>query len=308
MGITSATQSEISYGRLLEDDAESIEISTPKFREPILRIAHIVFTIFNITLFMISLGVLVFSFAFYRNSIADADTNILQQITFYSPPIDTLNPKWEPHDFITRPISSSESIFRQDPSPIVDEAWDRVADLGVIPLTAQQVLRLNKDPNTVVKAPDDWKVGENAHLGQIDGIHLLHCLNSMRKILHYNFPYYYPRGHSTAYHAHLSHCQEALAQWLMCQPSLELITFNWVERHKSPFPDFDITRKCWDFRELLAWQDEHRIQSLNSEMWKGLRIPNDTMPNPSPVLNEETADQSWVQDVENLSQDHTKKP
>ncbi|KAH6606190.1 tat pathway signal sequence [Trichoderma cornu-damae] len=95
-----------------------------------------------------------------------------------APPIDTLNPKWKSHNFITRPITSPESVFRQDPSPIVGEAWDRVSDLGVIPLTAKQVLKLGKDPDTVVKAPADWDAGENAYLGQIDGIHLLHCLTS----------------------------------------------------------------------------------------------------------------------------------
>lgn len=116
----------------------------------------------------------------------------------------------------------------------------------------------------------------------------------MRKGLHYNFPYYYPHGHSGAYRTHLSHCQEALAQWLMCHPSLELLTFNWVEKHKTPFPDFDITRMCLDFDKLLNWQDEHRVQSVNSGKWKKLRAPGDVVPNSSPVLNEEAQNETWI--------------
>jgi hypothetical protein len=208
-----------------------------------------------------------------------------------APPVDTLIPKWELKDFITHPIASNESIFRQPPSPAVDAAWNRISDLGVIPLTHEQVERLGKNPSTIVEAPADWGVGEGSYIGQIDGIHLLHCLNSMRKSLHYNFPYYYPQGHKASYRVHLSHCQEALAKWLMCQPSLEVFTFNWVEHHVPPFPDFDMTRKCRNFESLLSWQDEHRVQSINDEMWKALRIPDGTKPNPSPLLNEEVRNQ-----------------
>ncbi|KND86455.1 hypothetical protein TOPH_08925 [Tolypocladium ophioglossoides CBS 100239] len=211
-------------------------------------------------------------------------------------PSTTLTPNWALQDFATHPITSNESVFRQEPSSTVEAPWDRVADLGVITLTHEQVVRLGKNPSTVVKAPADWGVGDDAYLGQIDGIHLLHFLGSMSKSLYYNYPHYHPRGHSAAYRVHLSHCQEALAQWPMCQPSLELITFNWVEKHEAPFPDFDITRKCWDFEQLLAWQDEHRVQSINGVMWKALRIPDGAVPNPSPLLNEETLNQTWVND------------
>ena len=205
-----------------------------------------------------------------------------------APPIDTLTPKWASNLVVSYPLTSNESVLRQDPSPAVDAAWDRIADLAVISLTSQQVSKLRKSPKTAVKAPVDWGIGDDAYLAQFDGIHLLHCLNSMRKSLHFNFDYYHPHGLEPAYAAHLAHCQEALAKWLMCQPSMELLTYNWVERHETPFPDFDITRKCWDFNQLLAWQDENRIQSINSDMWESLRIPNGVEPNRSPVLNEES--------------------
>lgn len=210
-----------------------------------------------------------------------------------APPIDSLTPKWGLKEFVTAPIWSNDSIFRQDPSSAVDTAWDRVADLAVIPLTRDEVLELGKSPSSALTAPSVWGVGDETYLGQIDGVHLLHCLNAMRKSLHYNFAYYYPQGHSAAYRAHLSHCQEALAQWLMCQPSIELITFNWVDKHKTPFPDFDITRKCWDFERLLAWQDERRVQSVNSATWKALRKPVDVVAKSSPLLNDETLEHVW---------------
>ncbi|KAH8671580.1 hypothetical protein BX600DRAFT_510245 [Xylariales sp. PMI_506] len=213
--------------------------------------------------------------------------NVLLETTFYSPVAAAIMPEWAPHDFISYPTASNKSIYRQDPSPEVDAAWDRIADLGVIPLTRDQVKGLGKDPSTVLTAPADWGLEDESYLGQLDGIHLLHCLNSMRKSLYYNYDYYFPHGHSYAYRVHLSHCQEALTQWLMCQPSLEIIVFEWIEKHEKPFPDFDITRKCWDFEQLLEWQDAKRALSVNSATWNALRIPDDVVPGPSPVLNNE---------------------
>lgn len=132
-------------------------------------------------------------------------------------------------------------------------------------------------------------MGNNAYLAQFDGVHLLHCLNSLRQSMHYNFPYYHPNGLEPAYASHLAHCQEALAKWLMCQPSMELITYNWVERHQSPFPDFDVTRKCWDYERLLEWQGQHTVRTINDDMWKALRPPKGLKLMKSPILNEETS-------------------
>jgi len=201
--------------------------------------------------------------------------------------IDDLTPEWRPHKFVTTPLWSKDSIFRQPPSDEVDAAWARIADLGVLVLHASDIESLGKDASTVVQAPASWGLGSDAYLGQLDGIHLLHCLNSMRKSLYHNYQYYHPNGTSAAYLTHLGHCQEALTKYLMCQPSLELITFNWVKHQVQPFPDFDITRKCWDFERLVEWQDEHRVQSINLEVWKELRRPDGVVPLRSPVLNEE---------------------
>jgi hypothetical protein len=198
--------------------------------------------------------------------------------------VDTLKPKWSPVQYITHPISSKESIFRQPPSDEVDAAWDRITDIGVLVLSAEDVTQMGKDPSNVVKAPESWGQGSDAHLAHLDGIHLLHCLNSMRQSLHSNFDRYHPNGISKVYASHLSHCQEALVKHLMCQPSVELITYNWVERQDHPFPDFDNTRKCWDFEQLLDWQEQHRVQTMSQEKWKVLRKPVNVTPLPVPLL------------------------
>ena len=152
--------------------------------------------------------------------------------------------------------------------------------------------RLGKSPSTVIKAPESWNLGSDAHLAHLDGLHLLHCLNAMRKSLHDNFDRYYPDGIPDAHHAHLSHCQEALAKHLQCQPSVELITYSWAEGREIPFPDFDMTRKCYGVEQMLEWQKEHEIVGAGHEKWKELRKPEGVTSLPVPILDDETRNAS----------------
>jgi Mycotoxin biosynthesis protein UstYa len=198
--------------------------------------------------------------------------------------IPNLEPDWRLRPHTTHSIYSDESIFRQPPSDKVEEAWKRIADIGVLPISYEDVVALGKDPSSVAKAPMNWGQGSEAYLAHLDGIHLLHCLDSMRQSLYYNFHHYHPNGTTEGYHVHLSHCQEALAKHLMCQPSVELITYSWAEEKEFPFPDFDITRKCWNYETLLDWQDQHRIKPMTTEIWQRMRRPNDVKPIPYPIL------------------------
>lgn len=185
-------------------------------------------------------------------------------------------------------LHSKESIYRQSPSTKVDAAWDRIATPGVLVITPEEVRNLGKEPNSVAKAPESWGHGSNGHLAHLDGVHLLHCLNSMRKSLYYNFHHYHPDGITKAYFVHLSHCQEALAQHLMCKPSVELITYTWVKDRVPTFPDFDITRKCWNFELLLDWQERNRVKDEHTEKWREELQPGpDVVRLPFPILAQE---------------------
>lgn len=60
--------------------------------------------------------------------------------------------------------------------------------------------------------------------------------------------------------AHRSHCTGVLLDALTCQPSLNMLTFNWMETQENPFPDFGINRKCVDHSKILEWQDKMGIR------------------------------------------------
>ena len=190
--------------------------------------------------------------------------------------------------FVSAPLSSkNESIYRQPPSAEVDAAWERLADIGTHILSSDDILKLGKDPKKAVRVPSNWGYGDDAHIATIDGIHLVHCLNSMRKNLHINYAYYHATPPGPEYVPHLTHCVESVLQHLMCQPSMEFLTQNWIERQHLPFPDFAINKKCWDYEAILRWKEEHRVLDIEAR-FNELRPPPDAVIMPLPPLVAET--------------------
>ncbi|PVH93679.1 hypothetical protein DM02DRAFT_504547, partial [Periconia macrospinosa] len=170
------------------------------------------------------------------------------------------------HDVITNGSleHSPWSIYRAEPSDEVDKAWDRVSEVFYFPIKEDSVKRLGKDPKHAVRVPESWGYGKDLYVAQLDGQHLIHCLNVLRKFSHWD--YYYPetwrsngtwRLQSPIDVAHRSHCLSTLLQHLTCQPSLNVITYNWLDGYKiKPFPDFSIRRKCLDHDQILNWQED----------------------------------------------------
>ncbi|KAI0546783.1 hypothetical protein F4679DRAFT_598439 [Xylaria curta] len=251
----------------------------------------------NTLLFIVSACLLGSAFYVARShSAPDCETELSRHTSFFSPALDTVMPQWGPQLHAQHPLESNESIWRQSPSDAVDQAWGRITDVAMLEITRDQVLKLGKDPTSSVRTPPEWIDGEqneDRYLAIVDGMHLLHCLNSMRKSLYHNYHHYFPDGYPSSYGAHLSHCQETLALWLMCQPSIEFVSFGWYEKREPPFPDFDITRKCVNFEQLLDWQNEHRIEGLTKPMFDALRPPDDLKRRVAPVMYDEILGHTW---------------
>lgn len=52
---------------------------------------------------------------------------------------------------------------------------------------------------------------------------------------------------------------------------MDVITDNWKETQKYPFPDFEINKKCKNHDVFLKWQNRGNI---NKKMWDELRWPS----------------------------------
>ncbi|KAI1170222.1 hypothetical protein F4777DRAFT_595353 [Nemania sp. FL0916] len=256
----------------------------------------------NVLLFAASVCLFSLSFLAARPSSGqECEIELSRHTSYFSPALDSMTPHWGPRTTAQHPLEANESIWRQNPSDAVDIAWGRITDVAMLEITRDQLLKLGKDPGSAVNTPPEWiddsgsssQPNEDRYIAIIDGMHLLHCLNSMRKSLYHNYQHYFPNGYPPSYGAHLSHCQEKLAQWLMCQPSMEFVSFGWYEKREPPFPDFDVTRKCVDFEQILDWQNEHRIEGLTKPMFDALRPPNGTRRRVAPVMYDEILGRTW---------------
>ena len=165
------------------------------------------------------------------------------------------------------------SIWRQDPSPAVDRAWQDLLYTSTILISTEDVRRLGKDPLLTVRAPLEWGYGPDAHLAQIDSQHQLHCLDMLRKAAYRD--YYYPgdrQRFSLKHWTHLSHCVDILRQNLVCQANVDVHTYNWVETQRYPFPDFGIRHRCRDHGAVLEWLREKGTH-VEREVLLGIEKP-----------------------------------
>lgn len=80
-------------------------------------------------------------------------------------------------------------IYRQPPSPEVDQAWDAISDIQYIAVDRDAMHKLGKDPELGVKFPEEWGLGRDMYMMELDSQHQLHCLNQLRQYIY--FDHYY---------------------------------------------------------------------------------------------------------------------
>ena len=180
-------------------------------------------------------------------------------------------------------FDTEHSIYRGDPSPAVDAAWERVSGAGseIVLIHSSNIPKIGKDPNSVVHAPEEWGVGPNAVPVQVDVFHQIHCLNELRKEMHYEHDYGdAPR--SRLHVAHKKHCLHILLQNLMCRANVNVITHDWVETTARPYADFNILHQCRDFEALLDWQQRNKLSDVR-EKFNSLKVPESAVRLPFPI-------------------------
>ena len=98
----------------------------------------------------------------------------------------------------------------------------------------------------------------------MDAFHHLHCLDKLRREIsyaHYHEAEEGPSPGSELHEAHINHCFDVLAQALRCTGSVDMVTFNWVEGHRMPQPDFNNRKVCRDFDALRGWAVENGVDT-----------------------------------------------
>jgi hypothetical protein len=148
------------------------------------------------------------------------------------------------------------------------------SNITPIVISSSDVLSLGKDPARAVKVPVALNYGDDAYIAGMDVFHHLHCLDKLRREIsytHYHEANEGPSPGSEIHEAHINHCIDVLAQALKCAGSVDIVTFNWVEGHRMPQPDFNNNKVCRDFDVLRDWAKENGIDG--DEFFRVAREP-----------------------------------
>jgi hypothetical protein len=118
---------------------------------------------------------------------------------------------------------------------------------------------MNKDLDTLWPWPSTGDE-DVTYLAMIDVFHQIHCLDSLRRAA---WPAYYGdlhkiyANHTFPFTDHVLHCQYILLQAFTCHGDVDVYTFNKIRGFKGSFADFEFTRQCRNFDDLLHWKEEN---------------------------------------------------
>ncbi|KAK0379999.1 hypothetical protein CLIM01_02626 [Colletotrichum limetticola] len=160
----------------------------------------------------------------------------------------------------------------------VDIAWHEIElGAGGIRVTAEELKLLNMTDSPEMpfhKVPDEHGGG---YLAMLEVFHLLHCLNSLRMGLFYNYEHYQFLDEGVPdenIYSHFDHCIDMLRMNLQCQgdvtPALFVDPLNNPKR-RDALPNWSSMHTCRDFDAILDW-NKHGPRSVR---WR------DAGPNPS---------------------------
>lgn len=151
--------------------------------------------------------------------------------------------------------SKNHSWMRAEPSPEIEEMWEVYEPKDVFSITRDDVVKLGKDPDTVVKFDARFGVGDDAYMASFDMLHKTHCLNELRKMTFeaYGEGHGVKKTHGRMWWVHLRHCVDMLMQDQICHADADVITFNWVDTQDHPWADMSVNRKCRNWDQLLEW-------------------------------------------------------
>ncbi|KAF2660930.1 hypothetical protein K491DRAFT_774261 [Lophiostoma macrostomum CBS 122681] len=180
-----------------------------------------------------------------------------QILSSYSPAVTAV----EYEDVKFNGSLKAPSVYRGNPSPEIDEAWSRVTkSVPLFSITEDDVAKLNKNKDEIVKVPDAEGGG---YLAGLEASHQIHCVNLLRMYTHFDYykdiePAFTDPPDVLRYH--IDHCLEMLRTNIMCAADTGIITFNWVEGHETPFPDFSTWHRCRKVDKVLGWADDRGLE------------------------------------------------
>ncbi|PHH66891.1 hypothetical protein CDD81_5243 [Ophiocordyceps australis] len=145
------------------------------------------------------------------------------------------------------------SLYTGKPRPEAEAAWRRLLKHYNLRFTADEMRRLNR---TALELRNG-----GGYYGQLSVHHHLHCLKMLRRVLWHDFY----NVSITDIRSHADHCVEDIRQSLMCHADLSVVTFDWQEHRRKPWPNFHIDQTCVDWDGIDAWAAERSFSIFDQK-------------------------------------------
>ncbi|KAG6039347.1 hypothetical protein E4U41_002847 [Claviceps citrina] len=260
---------------------EGLDAPACSGRRPRLLVAAAAVTLLNVVLLLASIALVVLTRQQRRALFGNERNGLLKAVDAYSPVYDQIQVPLIDTTINGSLLDHGHSIYRQAPSAEVDAAWEAISHQLPHAISRDDVVRLGKNPARTARWPAEWGFGPDAYIAELDIVHTVHCLNAVRRDVHWRhyFGRRYPDGRFPALHrTHTDHCIYMILQNLMCGASGDMVTNVWVEGQSHPFPDFSINKRCRDHGALLDWH--RRTQVTDMERFLQMRVPPGHVPWP----------------------------
>jgi len=171
---------------------------------------------------------------------------------------------------------AKQSVYRQNPGPEVDAAWDALGTVyrPVLIKEGEEAKKAGLDPGLLKRPVEDG----GGFLVQLEGMHHLHCLDLLRKTSHWNYDYYQQLGKGefqnseSTLQSHASHCLDVLRQQLMCTTDFNVFGQVWIDSIKQPFPDFMTKHKCKNFDAIRQWAYDHQVSAETMSSGRAMKF------------------------------------
>lgn len=110
-------------------------------------------------------------------------------------------------------------------------------------------------------------MGSNKYLAINQGQHDIYCLDRLRK---FAYAEYYFENKTAEVELDTLRCLHMILQTLRCKWSVNLYTAFWMEGFETAAVDFNVSRKCQVYENILSW---HPKGSFTQEQFESLQAP-----------------------------------
>ncbi|KAI1393103.1 uncharacterized protein F4822DRAFT_383572 [Hypoxylon trugodes] len=151
--------------------------------------------------------------------------------------------------------------WNQPPSTVLDSAWEDLLYALNIRVSGDEMSKLELNVTNRVQ------VDHGDYFAALGVFHYLHCLNNLRKVVHWDHygPQIMSSGNEEAFgKEHSDHCISVLRQALMCHANVQVNTAEWVDENNflgGKELRLDPTTNCVKWDTLDGWARARALKS-----------------------------------------------